>query len=99
MRNQKKSPQSVAVLGKYTTVFAYIILFILFSIFAPGFFSTYSRVATQRVTVMQHFSKPPPPNRVCKISKSSGSPGGTKTHTQQKLETLSGGIPQHRFSV
>jgi hypothetical protein len=27
----------------------------------------HGRVATQRVTVMQHFSKPPPPNRHCKF--------------------------------
>ena len=42
MQTHNKNTQSLSVLGKYTTVFAYLVLFILFSIFAPGFFSPYN---------------------------------------------------------
>ena len=37
MQSHKRRAKSLSILGKYTTVLAYIVLFILFSVFAPGF--------------------------------------------------------------
>ena len=48
-----------------------------------------SRVDAQRVLPSKrYFSKRPPPNRTCEFSRVYGSPGGTKTHTQQTLWDL-----------